>query len=930
MESLIHMHPKERPLVLLQAEIRLHLILKTIGWFYVIIAIAYFLFGVISGSMGNSAMILLLATLATKVGLFAALVFTAGGNVRHSRTAVLHLVLAHFVTFVICLFYEVFKILELGDSVHIHFVPPVYPIVSLSFITKLVQECSVVTPGCVPFQARTILWGSVAIDVLVMVLVYYMQRRTERVQYKSFSPYLAPIEYDVIYAFAEVLITDGGMNDKAVISAADIAGNVHDYIRQFPDKMSRTLRIAVRLIEYFPFRYRGASFSYLNLADRRAVLKKYFITAGVHSATPKSRFYHGRAKLERFFTDCDPRVANGLQHFAMVLVLYRLITQSFVWLLSARSNLGELRLRLGRALIMAVKQLIYLGYYGDARVHKMIHYTPFMERAVPLVKPKPIAVALRVITAPGNFREISADYDVAIIGTGAAAAIIAHELVAYGLNVIMIERGRFIQPFSLTNEEASDSGALYAEAALQTSRNIELQVTQGRCVGGSTVVNNAICIDPPADVLDVWKQKLNGKLDFGELCNSMDAVKHLLQVTKQDKTPLNPSGKLFEAGIQQLYQGRVAASVVDANISEKCVGCGYCNLGCRFGFKLDMLARVLPCAQACGKGKLTIVAECEAIRTKSVRSGATNYVKNIECRMGDQLININAKTFVLSAGAIGSSVFLQRSLLGGPTVGKGLSFNVAAVMSGVVDNNIESFAGLQMSHYLRVPQEACKRPDFILETWYNPPITQSARMPGWFEDHRTNMQNYAKTMSVGVLVGTQNSGQVIHLPHRDSPRRILPWLQTEGSLQGLLMSLIAQSDILFDLAQNDFERLLAGCRLAGEVMLAGGAKAVMLSSFPYEVFRSAAELNDRLIPAMFESSDLLLGSAHPQGGNAMSDDPKQGVVSADFHVHNVDNLFVCDASVFPTSVGVNPQITVMALAHYAANKHIAPFALKRR
>ena len=95
----------------------------------------------------------------------------------------------------------------------------------------------------------------------------------------------------------------------------------------------------------------------------------------------------------------------------------------------------------------------------------------------------------------------------------------------------------------------------------------------------------------------------------------------------------------------------------------------------------------------------------------------------------------------------------------------------------------------------------------------------------------------------------------------------------------------------------------------------------MPSTFAYHEFTTVEEL-DRLGDLVHDDSELWLNSSHPQGGNPLSRHPANGVVDPSFRVHGSENLYVCDASVFPSSLGVNPQLTVMALAHYAA-PHIA-------
>jgi len=230
----------------------------------------------------------------------------------------------------------------------------------------------------------------------------------------------------------------------------------------------------------------------------------------------------------------------------------------------------------------------------------------------------------------------------------------------------------------------------------------------------------------------------------------------------------------------------------------------------------------------------------------------------------------------------------MNSGLGGRLVGQGLCFNMGSPITADFDEPLHSYDGLQISHYFEPPADQ----GYVMETWFNPVATQALAMPGWFEDHFANMRRYAHLTATGVLVGTQRNGRV---------RRAL----TGGP------------DIDFEPERADLTRLLGGLKLLGRIYLAAGARRVMPTTFRYHEFTTEAEL-DRLDQYVKDNSDISLGTGHPQGGNPISRDPARGVVDPSFRVHGFENLYVCDASVFPSSITVNPQLTVMALAHYAA------------
>jgi choline dehydrogenase-like flavoprotein len=146
-----------------------------------------------------------------------------------------------------------------------------------------------------------------------------------------------------------------------------------------------------------------------------------------------------------------------------------------------------------------------------------------------------------------------------------------------------------------------------------------------------------------------------------------------------------------------------------------------------------------------------------------------------------------------------------------------------------------------------------------------------------------------------VLVGTQGRGRVRLRRRPGRPGRVA---------------------VSANLEQHDLDRLVEGVRELAQIYLAAGAE-VVFPSIRFDLALGSPSDIDRVDRALVNvPRDLMLTSAHPQGGNAMSEDPAAGVVDCTFRVHGLPNVWVCDASVFPASLGFNPQLTVMALADY--------------
>ena len=254
-------------------------------------------------------------------------------------------------------------------------------------------------------------------------------------------------------------------------------------------------------------------------------------------------------------------------------------------------------------------------------------------------------------------------------------------------------------------------------------------------------------------------------------------------------------------------------------------------------------------------------------------------------------VTVRARTYVLAAGAIASSYLLLRSGAGrGLPVGQGVLLQHGRPAHRRLRREpLRSFDGLQISHFGIPSQDG-----FVFETWFNPPVSQALNMPGWFEQHFENMQRYDHLMAVGVLVGTESNGRII-----------------AALTGGPGVDFRPQPDDLADARARPPAARRAAVRRRrrardGQLV---GLRRVHVAERAGAIDQIAAD-----------PDYISLGTGHPQGGNALSRDPERGVVGPDFRVHGYDDLYVCDASVFPTSLTVNPQLTVMALAHYAAQR----------
>ena len=696
-----------------------------------------------------------------------------------------------------------------------------------------------VTIGATRVTMTSILLGAIALDGAVTVLLIVLYRMAWRARFKT--TFFGITDFGALVALADVLVR-GGSEEK--VPPLEVASNVDRYAGEIRARRRWAYRVVLFFLHMHPLLYGKAPLAELSEQRRLAHIKKHFQAGALLPILP--RFWR---------------------------------------------NLVQATIRLAQ-------QLTFVGYYSDERTFESVGYVRFSERDryKSLDIPEPRPHPLEVDTA-SDIKDKTLDADVCIVGSGAGGATLAYELARGGRDVLLLERGRYIEPRHFTEDEVDMIGKLYGDGIFGQSEDFRFTVLQASCVGGTTVVNNAVSFSPPDRVMKRWNDAgiHDAGLDLSALSASTEEVVRFLQITQQDGAPLNPSGVKFVEGVKRMGNGgggtpQMQVGVVRANIKD-CFGCGYCNMGCAYGRKLSMLDVTLPRAQADFPGRVRIVAECEVERISTL-SGPTRRVHDMRARLSDgRKITIRAKTFVLSAGAIASSYLLQRNGIGsGLPVGKGLCFNMGSYFTAEFDETMNAYDGLQISHYGMPGPEA----GYVCETWWNPPVAQALNMPGWFEEHFENMKRYPRMMAVGVLVGSKNNAMVNQ-------------------------ALTGGPGIRYTPDANDLRKLAEGLKHVGRALFAAGAKRLLLNTWGSDEFTNPGQLE--LVDEFVSDPDYItLGTGHPQGGNAISRDPKRGVVDADFRVHGYGNLYICDASVFPSSITVNPQLTVMSLAHYASTR----------
>jgi choline dehydrogenase-like flavoprotein len=558
--------------------------------------------------------------------------------------------------------------------------------------------------------------------------------------------------------------------------------------------------------------------------------------------------------------------------------------QALATLIDAEGFLG--RIPMLRSVPRTMKVLSCAGYYGDPAVMRAIGFVEY--EGSPRSHGKDLSAhTYDDPNLPGPALTPSERVDAVVIGSGASGSVMAYELARRGLTVAVLERGRHEDPRTFRHLELDMFPRLYKDGGLQIATDNNTAIFQGATVGGSTVINNAIWLVPPklTEVLADWRAR-GADVPEAKLRDAYSEIEAMLLVDQVDSSCANPGTPLFLAGGAAVG---AAPDLLDNNRHE-CLGCGWCNYGCRYNRKTSMLVTFIPWALDRGVVVRDLV---QNIRFRS--EGAR--ITGVEAEREGKRIAYDAERVILCAGAIGSSaLLLENDVTAGGRVGEQFHVLGGLFVTGDMAREVNGYAGIGLTCGADLHAPA----HYVLESYFAPPLAFSVRVGGWMLSHFERVERYTHFIDGGVMVGTDPAGGKITLGRTFGNRRPTPKITLEPT-------------------ERNIQTLKDGLARMAEIYFAAGAERVYPSTFRY------IDLTRRNYPAEIDAKirgmdDILFGSAHPQGGNAMNSDPADGVVDEHFKVHGMEGLYVADTSVWPSNINANCQATAMAMSHYAAEQ----------
>jgi choline dehydrogenase-like flavoprotein len=384
-------------------------------------------------------------------------------------------------------------------------------------------------------------------------------------------------------------------------------------------------------------------------------------------------------------------------------------------------------------------------------------------------------------------------------------------------------------------------------------------------------------------VLRRWREKYG--IEWAtDLDEEFGEAEEFLRVTRLDPERMGRNGQLAMEGSRALG---ASGAPISRNAGD-CVQCSSCPFGCRIDAKRGMHVSYLPRAVAAGARVRARVAAQRVLLEDGRAVGLECLASPAGERNGRRRrYTVRAKTVIAAGGALGTPELLLRSGLGGGQVGRNLHLHPACWIGARYPERVNGWEGVMQSYYV----DEWEPQGILLEATFTPLPFGGAWLLGTGRKHQEAMLGFGDIGSIGVHLSDRSSGRV--------------GLSGDGSLRAT-----------YKLSADDARRLAFGIARAAEIHFAAGAVEV----YP-NIARVGTLKYDQL--ADFEATaikpaELRLEAFHPMGTARINADPAQGVCSPDGQVNGVDGLYVADGSLFPTSVGVNPMMTIIAFAKRVA------------
>lgn len=482
--------------------------------------------------------------------------------------------------------------------------------------------------------------------------------------------------------------------------------------------------------------------------------------------------------------------------------------------------------------------------------------------------------------------------DVVVVGSGAGGGTAAAVLAAAGLDVVILERGGYAAERDFTHYQDDADRDLYDTRA---SADLGIALLSGKTLGGGTVVNYTTSLRLPDDVRAEWDREAGFRDVFtgAALSASFDAVSARIGVTTSESRPW-VRDRVMQAGSEKLGLPvhDMPRNVRGCHQDERC---GFCNFGCRSGAKQSALRTWLEDASAHG-ARIAVHADVERVLLDA------GHAVGVRARVGPEHIPLTvfARAVVIAAGALFTPAILARSGVKSPALGRYLRLHPVTGLFGAMAEPTDPWGGVMQARIGTGLADLDGRGYGVrYEAGALHPV-EYAQFGGFGggADLKRFLRSYRHQSALGVVLRDHGEGHV-ELSRRAPPR------------------------YHYALSAADREHVRRGVHRGVEILLAAGAREIRSTTFTPHAYRPASGqplsgFLDRLDRQGYQVLEAGYGSFHQMGTARMGNDPARAVISEHHEVHGQKNLYVMDGSAFPTASGVNPMLTIEALAHRGA------------
>lgn len=483
--------------------------------------------------------------------------------------------------------------------------------------------------------------------------------------------------------------------------------------------------------------------------------------------------------------------------------------------------------------------------------------------------------------------DLELDCDVVVVGSGAGGAVAATELALSGLRVIVLEEGKHLAAHVHGRMRPSQSvrhiwrdGGMGVALGLGGSPSVNLTIGCG--IGGSSILTGGVCFRVPESVNDTWAREM-GLADLS--AKGMDSyysrVEEAIHVEEVPLHMRSRSTSLFAQGAEKLGYSLKPT----LRNTKGCEGCGRCNFGCPHEAKLSVDLSYLPRAMAAGA---QVWSDCLVTRIVHVNGrarGVKGRLLNGPRRTKKGRFEVRAKVVVSSCGGLHTPLLLKSSGLAGfdSQIGRNLTLHPGFRVFASFDEEVRGWKGAMQSAF----SDHFEDERVMLISIFIPASLIAAQLPGAGPSNRRRLEGLGNFAIFGAMV------------HDDGPGTVRRGIGREPL-------------VTYRMSKRDKQAMYRGIRLLAETFFAAGAQQVylpVLGSEPVDADGLSRFPLEEVSPTKIES-----GSQHPLGSCRMGTSAAWSGVDANGRLWGTDNVYVADGSVIPSSLGVNPQLTIMAMA----------------